>query len=86
MPRDQAPSVVSVNPTAVARRRVLISDDDELSRRMLSDAFMASGLEPLVAADGHRGIHRVIDELLASTSSSRTCACPGSMASRSFTR
>ncbi len=44
--------------------RVLVVDDDALSRQMLADAFAARGFEVLTAHDAESGLRTLIDELL----------------------
>jgi CheY-like chemotaxis protein len=48
----------------VPQRRVLVIDDDELTRRMLADAFASRGFQAVVEADGRAGLRRIADELL----------------------
>jgi len=46
-------------------RRALVVDDDELARRMLSDALAVRGFEVLTAEDAGAGLQTLSDELLA---------------------
>jgi CheY-like chemotaxis protein len=43
---------------------VLVIDDDQLTCRMLADAFAPLGFETVTAPDGEAGMRRLIDELL----------------------
>ncbi len=46
-------------------RRVLVVDDDALTRRMLVDAFEDRGFEATEAASGHAGLSAITDELFS---------------------
>jgi CheY-like chemotaxis protein len=44
-------------------RRVLVVEDDPFARRMLAEAFEASGLDVVTASDGLSALHVLVDEL-----------------------
>ncbi len=46
-------------------RRVLVVNDDDLARRMLTDALDARGIECITAADGTAGLRALAEELLS---------------------
>ena len=46
-------------------RRVLVVDDDALTRSILGDAFEARGFEVIRAPDGEAGLRAITDELLS---------------------
>jgi CheY-like chemotaxis protein len=62
---DTALAASAISSLAGRARRVLVVDDDELARRVLSDELAARGFESITATDGDDGLRTIIDELLA---------------------